>query len=1475
MKSIHIELSKLSLIFMLISTSFFSYKTTSAQCSIKVGSSDSALICGESAKLFIQLDWQLVNTIPLNRISCMHFPQKQIGFLGGDSGALYKTTNGGNSFNLINSPNPNCKINSIWFFNANSGLIFTDSAEIFSTNNAGVNWNKIIYPYALPDSSYTWNLKYFNSSFFINDSIGFVGGGFNSPSGISRAILHKTVNAGLTWTPISLPILKPIEKIYFTDSLIGYICTYGKVLKTYNGGQSWSTILDYQYISFNDIIFLNKDTGFLASNGLLKTMNGGITWTTVNTPFSAVSNIEFAEGGILYAYIGTDIYLSADLGTTWTKLTINASLSPMYHYLSDFTFAHGNSGVAVGFNTLNQTGFVIRLNQIDSVKWTSEIGLTDTLSASPMVNPTSPTTYFVTAYIGSCIALSDITILVDPAEISLKSSQIISCSDSLELNPTSNFTQWNAYNYQWTPSLYLSNANLRNPIAKPKTSTRYTLLATNNLGCLDTATIYLDLNFDVKAPGNKYIKCGTSTELELVEGGWTKQSLNLSPTPTSTIKDVSFPNPDTAYIINSNHIWKSTDKGKNWQLNYSSASPSGHRPIKTFFRTTKLGFLAAFNDGPMVGSILKTTDGTNWQTTTITGNYNIPSLFFPSDQLGFAIGNPGKILKSTNSGNNWAAINTGVTQSLNDIFFTSTTTGYACGASGTILKTTDAGTNWVSLNTGIISPLQCIYFISPDTGFVSGNSDTIWRTINAGATWIPYRINYNAQTNYAFKDIHFINKQQGYMVAQYSIVIPMFYGGAIFETNNAGQTWQRIKTADSTIIPNAIYSNATGFGMVVGDNGIALFKNSSANSHSWSPNIGLNQTYGSKVIASPVETKTYVVTAHIDDCFAKDSVTVNVLPFMSPATRSVEVVCGDSFTFINPNILLDIDASRQALSSWEIINNQGNKILQSKPNEAVFGNYYLPTGIYTFKCRPLVIPPPLKIRIIPIEGDSVSETIYTNSDTLIVRDFSIQQSNTYTYKWLPSQTLISPNTPTKTFGLLITSANGCFGSDSIKIIPKPLQIRFKGASFGMQQHHLICGSGIQIDSILTNYTGKNKLLLHWSEPTFVKDTNSFFPYLSPSKSGKIFVSAISNEGCESKDSIGFVIEPISIHAIDTNVTCKASFSPNLITNYMGTNALSANWQPTIDLDSSNKLKPIFTPTANRKYLLKVNTENGCMAEDSFEITLIKGLAPSLCLVGVNEQNKNQIIWNKSESKNAEKFFLYKESNITNQYIGIAELHPDSVFIFNDTNSFPLVQSNKYLLEKLDVCGILSNWSEPHKTMHLTINKGLGSSWNLIWNKYEGFEVSTYNIYRGTSPQSLLQIGTSSGSNNSYTDLDAPTGDVYYRVEFVSPNACTPQKTYNVSRSNIISNKDVSLQNQKPNFSANVYPNPTQDKLFVNIESVHTICTIQVMNLMGETLFTKTTKEPLIEIPFAEFGSGMYMVIIHSEMGNLYQLIVKE
>gem|GEM_PF-6395672 len=68
---------------------------------------------------------------------------------------------------------------------------------------------------------------------------------------------------------------------------------------------------------------------------------------------------------------------------------------------------------------------------------------------------------------------------------------------------------------------------------------------------------------------------------------------------------------------------------------------------------------------------------------------------------------------------------------------------------------------------------------------------------------------------------------------------------------------------------------------------------------------------------------------------------------------------------------------------------------------------------------------------------------------------------------------------------------------------------------------------------------------------------------------------------------------------------------------------------------------------------------------------------------------------------------------------------------------------------------------------------MGNTWNLIWEPYQGFVVSSYNIYRGTTPNQLQLIGTISGVNTQFTDLTPSAGYLYYQVEVVAPYACNP------------------------------------------------------------------------------------------------------
>lgn len=230
------------------------------------------------------------------------------------------------------------------------------------------------------------------------------------------------------------------------------------------------------------------------------------------------------------------------------------------------------------------------------------------------------------------------------------------------------------------------------------------------------------------------------------------------------------------------------------------------------------------------------------------------------------------------------------------------------------------------------------------------------------------------------------------------------------------------------------------------------------------------------------------------------------------------------------------------------------------------------------------------------------------------------------------------------------------------------------------------------------------------------------------------------------------------------------------------------WEPSTGLNTTGTQTVLASPHETTQYVVSITTSNGCTARDTVIVSLVPpDVPPQLCMATVETStNFNKLIWEKDALPPADSVFIYKESSVLNDYRKIGALSNDQVSEFVDTLSNASVQSNRYSISTINVCSIESEKSPPHKTMHLSINQGVGTTWNLIWEPYEGFTVNTYNIYRGISRYDFELIASLSGINTQYTDLDAPAGAIFYKVEAVSNYSCNPSKGYNSSFSNVAS-----------------------------------------------------------------------------------------
>ncbi len=126
-------------------------------------------------------------------------------------------------------------------------------------------------------------------------------------------------------------------------------------------------------------------------------------------------------------------------------------------------------------------------------QWTPAATLDNPSVISPMATPVDPvTTYQLTAFIGNCFAVRSVTIRTVPYPYANAGGNMEICyNTSAQLN-----AQITGNRFFWTPTKYLSDSTILNPVAWPPRTTKYVLTVFDNVGCpkagLDSIIITVD-----------------------------------------------------------------------------------------------------------------------------------------------------------------------------------------------------------------------------------------------------------------------------------------------------------------------------------------------------------------------------------------------------------------------------------------------------------------------------------------------------------------------------------------------------------------------------------------------------------------------------------------------------------------------------------------------------------------------------------------------------------------------------------------------------------------------------------------------------------------------------------------------------------------------------------------------------------------------------------------------------------------------
>lgn len=125
-------------------------------------------------------------------------------------------------------------------------------------------------------------------------------------------------------------------------------------------------------------------------------------------------------------------------------------------------------------------------------QWSPPVGLSDAKVPNPLASPTTTTTYQVTISdknISGCTKTGDILVRVKTPDILL----VTAVPDTLlpGENAQLNAVLAGGSNFEWSPPEDLNNNRIAAPVASPKSTTLYTVTATDSKGCALKGTINL------------------------------------------------------------------------------------------------------------------------------------------------------------------------------------------------------------------------------------------------------------------------------------------------------------------------------------------------------------------------------------------------------------------------------------------------------------------------------------------------------------------------------------------------------------------------------------------------------------------------------------------------------------------------------------------------------------------------------------------------------------------------------------------------------------------------------------------------------------------------------------------------------------------------------------------------------------------------------------------------------------------------
>ena len=208
---------------------------------------------GQSWALATQFSW------PIYRI---RFHNALNGWLCGSDGWLCKSTDAGQTWQNVRTDVMYNPYKDVRFINDQEGWVFGPGVR--HTTNGGASWS--IQP--------TTGVMSFSCGVFTSAQTGYAFG--------FAGEIHRTDNAGATWTPVVPATNRDLRSVAFADANHGWAVGGAPVHYTSDGGQTWNKSYPElgEYEWFTSVAAVNPAEAVAVTyeGGLFHTYDGGVNW---------------------------------------------------------------------------------------------------------------------------------------------------------------------------------------------------------------------------------------------------------------------------------------------------------------------------------------------------------------------------------------------------------------------------------------------------------------------------------------------------------------------------------------------------------------------------------------------------------------------------------------------------------------------------------------------------------------------------------------------------------------------------------------------------------------------------------------------------------------------------------------------------------------------------------------------------------------------------------------------------------------------------------------------------------------------------------------------------------------------------------------------------------------------------------------------------------------------------------------------